>query len=146
MANTQVAPGKAELAEMLRRKLTQAQIVAEWQERTGQRCSRSAIAMAIKRYGLESARPRPRYEELIPWKVRQEHRNNWHVRMLRLLGARKRGQSLSTEELRWLEGWLEQLNELNGVVAYEPDTDDGFFIVPRAEADGQSVVRAGRIR
>ena len=66
--------------------------------------------------------------------------------MLRLLGARKRGQSLSTEELRWLEGWLEQLNELNGVVAYEPDTDDGFFIVPRTEADGQSVVRAGRIR
>ena len=71
MANTQVAPGKAELAEMLRRKLTQAQIVAEWQERTGQKCSRSAIAMAIKRYGLESARPRPRYEELIPWKVRR---------------------------------------------------------------------------
>ena len=144
MANIQVAPTKNELEQMLRRGLTQQQIVAEWEEKTGTAVSRSAIAMAMKRYGLKSARPRPRHEDMLPWHVKDEHKNHIEARMLRMEGRRRKGLPLKEEDLRWLNNWRRQLDEAGAVVAYDPETDEGFFWIERKASDSD-IIRHGRI-
>lgn len=137
----QVVPSKNEMERYLARGLTQAQIAQEHGERTGHKISRSAIAMAIERYGLKSAHPRPRYEELLPWTVREEHSHHWDARMLRLEGRRRAGGSLSDDELRYLTGWLRQLQEQHAVVYYDPETEEGFHWIPREKGHDDIVDR-----
>lgn len=135
MANIQVAPGKTELERFLQRGMTQAQIVDAWEGQTGTRVSRSTIAMAIKRYGLQSSNPRPRHEDTLPWHVREEHKNHIEARMLRMEGRRRKGMPLSDKDLHWLNRWRELLEEEKAVVMYDPDTEEGFFWVPRTPQD-----------
>jgi len=143
MANIQVAPGKTELERYIRKGMTQAQIVEAWEEETGVRVSRSTIGMAIKRYGLHSAKPRPRHEDLLPWHVKDEHRNHTEARMLRLEARRRKGLPLSEADLKWVNGWRQQLLEKNAVVYYDPDLPEGFVWITRTnETD---IVRAERV-
>lgn len=135
MSRRQVVPPRDILASMLADDMTQQAIADEWGRVTNTYVSRSAVAMAIKRMGLTSAHQRPRYDDVIPWRVRQEHRNDWNVRMLRLCGQKKRGKELDPESARWLQGWLER--DLRGgecVVSYDPVR--GFRVVPREPGDG----------
>lgn len=125
----------------LRKRLTQQQIVDAWEAETGVRVSRSAIAMAIKRYDLTPARPRPRYDDVLPWRVRSEHQNNHNARMLRLEGRRRRGDRLSEKEARWLADWKSQLSQWEAVVVYHPDTPEGFHWVKRNKYDEGELVR-----
>lgn len=144
MANIQVAPGKTELERYLRRGMTQAQIVAAWEDKTGVRVSRSTIGMAIKRYGLHSATERPRHAELLPWHVRDEHRNHIEARMLRLEARRRKGLPLTEGDLHWVNEWREKLEERNAVVAYDPDWPEGFFWTDRLPTD-TDIIRVGRV-
>lgn len=137
-------PDQTRLRRYLEQGLTQAQIVAAWGEESNVRVSRSAIAMAIKRYGLESAHSRPRYEDTLPWKVRVEHRMKYDARMLRLEARRRRGKALSDEDLRKLTAWRQQLEDANAVVAYEPELPEGFVWVVRRE-DDDDIIRRGRV-
>lgn len=141
MTATQVVPGKGELKRYLNAGLTQAQIVEAWKEDSGNKVSRSAIAMAIARYGLKSAHQRPDYKELLPWTVAEEHR--WHIdaRMLRLEGRRReKGEtSISAPEMRWLSNWKSELARKEAVVYYDRDTEEGFFWVPRSDAGADTV-------
>lgn len=127
----QRVPGKGELKRYLNSGMTQAQIVEAWADDSGERVSRSAIAMAIARFGLKSAHQRPEYRDLLPWTVAEEHRHHIDARMLRLEGRRRAGGELSEGELRWLTNWKNELERVNAVVHYERDTDEGFFWVPR---------------
>jgi hypothetical protein len=141
MTAPQVAPGKTELRRFLSRGLTQQQIVAEWERDSGHRVSRSTIAMAIARYGLNSAHPRPRYEDTLPWIVKEEHTYHRDARMLRLEGRRRSGRKLTTKERRLLQAWRDQLDEAGAVVHYDPDTEQGFWWVYRDPTDGDDIVR-----
>jgi len=140
MANAQVVPNKTELRAYLSQGLTQQQIVDAWKRDSGVTVSRSAIAMAIERYGLKSAHPRARYEELLPWRVAIEHRERTDARMLRLEGRRRAGQKLGEKEERWLDGWLEQLREQNAVIHYDRDTEQGFWWIPREPEHGDEII------
>ena len=124
--------------------MTQAQIVDAWERDGGMRVSRSTIAMAIKRADLEAAHPRPRYEDLLPWHVRDEHRNHIEARMLRLLGRQRNGLPIKDEEARWLKNWLESLQEANAVVTYDAETDEGFFWTNREPTDEDVIRRPSR--
>ena len=135
------APNKTQLKNYLAKGLTQQQIVQAWEQESNIRVSRSAIAMAISRYGLASAKPRPSYREMIPWRVRWEHRMHWDVRMLRLEARRRRGEALADKEKRDLTVWRSRLDEANAVVIYEPDTDEGFFWVQRTPEDDDVIRR-----
>lgn len=121
--------------------MTQQAIADRWFEETGQHCSRTAVAMAIVRYNLKSAHPRPRYEKTLPWRVKTKHLKHYDARMLRLLGRREVGGKLSHEERKLLAAWLRDLDALGAVVAYYPQLDDGFRWVPREEADGDGYIR-----
>lgn len=124
-------PNKTQLRAYLRRGLTQQGIVEAWEKDSGIRVSRSAIAMAIERNGLKSARPRPRYADLLPWHVRQEHGMRYDAQMLRLEGRRREGLPLSKRAKVNLSSWLNELNEKGAVVTYDPHTVEGFFWIPR---------------
>lgn len=116
---------------MILRGLTQEEIVEEWHQKSGIRVSRSTIGMAIARYDLASAKPRPRYEETIPWRVKEEHKYHNDARMLRLEGRRRRGRSLNAKELRLLNNWRKALEEAGAVVWYNPESEEGFHWIPR---------------
>jgi hypothetical protein len=137
----QRVPGKTQLKSYLAKGLTQGQIAERWEEDSGTRVSRSAIGMAIERFGLKSAKPRPRYEDLLPWTVRQEHQMAYDARMLRLEGRRREGLEISDHWLRALTAWMRLLREQKAVVTYDPDTADGFFWTPREETDDDIVRR-----
>lgn len=134
-------PGKTELRRYLERGLTQAQIAEAWEQDSGVRVGRSAIAMAIERYGLKSGKPRPRYEDMLPWEVRGEHAMHNVARMLRLEGRRRQGGKLSEKEKRLLTNWRAALDEQNAVVTYDPDTAEGFFWTDRLESDDDLIRR-----
>lgn len=137
----QMVPNKGELERYLEQGMTQAQIVDAWESDSGVRVSRSSIGMAIERYDLRSARPRPRYEDTLPWTVLDEHTHHNDARMLRLEGRRRRGGSLTAKELRVLNAWLQLLDEKNAVIHYDPQTERGFWWVPRTEGDADIVHR-----
>jgi hypothetical protein len=139
------APNATQLRMYLAKGMTQGQVVEAWEKDSGIRVSRSTIGMAMKRFDLESPRPRPRYEDMIPWTVRKEHTMVWDARMLRLESKRRRGEALTDKEKRVLTQWRTRLEEANAVVAYEPDTEEGFFWLHRSSED-DDIIRRGRVR
>ena len=140
MAPPVKVPNKTQLRHYLEKGMTQQQIVDAWEAESGHRFSRSSIAMAIERYNLNSAHPRPTYTEMLPWTIRTEHRNHMDARMLRLEGRRRAGVSLSEREQRWLDQWKADLERAGAVVHYERDTEEGFWWVPRTTEHGDDLI------
>ncbi len=91
--------------------------------------------MAASRFGLPQRRNR--WDDLLPWRVLGQHRDAKEGRLLRLAGRRRAGLKNSPEFDAWLDSWLRELEE-NGrpVVAYYPDTVEGFHYHPRVPEDG----------
>jgi len=88
-----------------------------------------------------SAEPHP-YADVLPWlHVEPEHRHSYHLSMLRLEARRRGGEELGEAHLGRLGSWLRELQEINAVVLYDPETPDGFYLVPRLARDGQGLVR-----
>lgn len=131
MSKERRVPPKQKMEAYLRRGMTQRAIAEAWEEESGIRVSRSAIGMAIERYGLQSARPRPRYADLLPWHVSQEHIMHYDARMLRAEGRRREGLPLSDDVKSRLTAWLNELHNKGAVVAYDPLTDNGFYWLAR---------------
>lgn len=92
-----------------------------------------AVSMWRLRRGLDPRRPR--YEELIPWRVAVSHANLHAVKMLRLEARRRHGDPITGRQAQQLESFLGRLAELNAVVAYNRDTEQGFHLVPRESGD-----------
>lgn len=138
-----VAPDKSWLERAVRRELTQQQMVDEWATESGHRMSRSAIAMAMARHEVESAHPRPRYEDMLPWRVKNEHRMDTDARLLRIHARICRGEEVTSDEVQWHAGWLSRLREAKAVVDYERNA--GFHWVDRADGDSpEDVIRRPR--
>lgn len=136
-----IVPDPTQMRRYLELGLTQQQIVEQYEKDTGIRCGRSAIGMAISRYGLSSSRPRDRYMDMIPWKLEPEHQQHPDARLLRLEGRRRRGRDISERDLTWLTNWLTSLEEQNAVIIYRPETVEGFWFVPRTEEDDDIIRR-----
>ena len=134
-------PNKTQMRLYLERRLTQLQIVHQWEQDSGIRVSRSAIAMAIKRYDLKSAKPRPRWDDLLPWRVVDAHRMKHDARMLRVEARKRRGLPISSEEASMHAIWRKRLKDQNAVISYAADTRKGFWWVTREESDGNSLIR-----
>lgn len=152
MAHPTLVPNKTQLRRYLSKGMTQQEIVDAWEKDSNHRVSRSAIGMAIERYGLkEFARVRPNYPEMLPWIVAAEHRDHIDARMLRLEGRRRSGRKLSEKEERWLEQWKAELEESDAVVRYERNSEEGFYWVPRTDPavlaeDGELIDRSNAVK
>lgn len=137
----QRVPDATQMRRYLELGLSQSQIVEQWEKDSNVRVSRSAIGMAISRYGLKSSRPRERYMDTLPWKLNQEHYYHPDARLLRLEGRRRRGKSLTDKEQTWLNGWLKEIQDKEAVIIYRPETEQGFWWVPRTDEDDDPVIR-----
>lgn len=120
---------------------TQQKMVEAWEQESGIRVSRSAIAMAMRRQDVQVANPRPRYEDMLPWHVLDAHKYNTQARLLRLEGRRRQGRKLNAKELQWLTTWRRELEAHNAVVIYDPETEEGFHWVTRTDADDDLIRR-----
>lgn len=92
---------------------------------------------------MEAAKPRPRYEEMLPWHVLDEHKYHSQARLLRLEGRRRQGRKLNQKELSWLTTWRRELETAGAVVIYDPRTEEGFHWVPRRDTDDDIIRRPG---
>lgn len=114
--------------EELRSRGLNYQEIADWIEKhQGVRVSRMSIASAFSRAGRST--PRPRYEKHLPFKVKAEHGQHYAAKMLRLMGRRDSGLPLTAEQEKRLDSWLNQLHATHSVVAYAPETEEGFHYV-----------------
>lgn len=141
MPNYEKVPNKQQLEKYLKMGLTQQQIADRWERDSGVRVTRSAIANAIQRNGLKSNRPRDRYMNMIPWTLAPEHRNHADARLLRFEARRRQGKPLNDREMTWLQSWLEELQDKNAVIMYDPRWPEGFAWVPREDTDDDIIRR-----
>ena len=122
-----VLPSKDELKKLIDQGYTHAQIAAEVSRQTGRPVRRSTVSSAIHRAGLSG--PAKIYTEELPWTIKEQHLTAYAPRMLRLLGRRRAGVQNSAEMDARLDAWLDQLRREHAVVAYLPETDQGFWYV-----------------
>lgn len=137
MPTPRLIPDSTELRRLVREGKTHAEIAELVHERTGQHVTRGAVSAAISRAGLST--PAHRYSDHLPWRVKIEHSKHYAARMLRLLGRRDNGEELTELDGQRLDSWLQKIEAEKVVVAYAPDTDEGFFYVPRPRGHRSAV-------
>lgn len=120
-------------------KMTHQQIADEVFNRTGERVTREAVTMALSRAGIKGTVRR--YDDLIPWRVKPKHEHNYHLAMLRFEARRRRGLPLTENQTRRLDGWRASLDKKGVVVFYEPESPDGFYLVPKQSSDDDVIRR-----
>lgn len=82
-----------------------------------------------------------RDDVLIPWFVKREHRWAYAVMMLRTEARRRAGKPLTGDMEHQLDVWLDNLKADDAVVHYDPDTEEGFFYVPRRPGVDTDIIR-----
>ncbi len=87
------------------------------------------------------AAPHETDDDLIPWEIAPGHRTAYPLAMLRLERQRRAGLAVRESDVRRLVAWRRTVDELNAVVLYDADSEDGFYLVPREACDGQDLVR-----
>lgn len=118
---------------------TYQQIVDEYRRKYNIDTTLSMWSNFRRRRGLD--RRYSRDETLVPWEIEKRHRNSYHLAMLRAEARRRGGFEMRQSDLKRLESWLQDVRELNAVVHYDPETPDGFYLVPREKADGDDLIR-----
>lgn len=111
--------------------LTQQQIVERIWEQDQVRVSRSTVAAALTRAGLTD---RVRYDDMIPWRVKLEHCSHHLLNILRAAAREARGVDVSPALQRQLDSFRKRQEAEDCVIAYVPDTEQGWFLVKRREA------------
>lgn len=122
-----VLPDTQRLQALRKEGMTYKQIAAWVEEKTGAHVSPTSIGAALSRAGKTNARPR--YEDHLPWVVRQDHIRHYAARMLRLLGRRDAGLPLSEADDQRLDSWLGKLKAEHALVVYVADSEEGFYYV-----------------
>lgn len=85
-----------------------------------------------------------RDDDLIPWFVKEEHRWAYPLVMLRTEARRRAGHPVTKPDQSRLATWKQMLEEENAVVHYDPDTEEGFFYVPRQPEDDDLIHRPAK--
>ena len=122
MARPRILPDADELGRLRREGWTYDQIA----ERYG--VTRSAVHVALVRSNLIET-PRPRYDNEIPWTVSTKHSNTYQASMLRMAARRLHGGKINPARERYLDNWVQHLEEADAVVGYHPDR--GFYYTKR---------------
>jgi hypothetical protein len=137
-----ILPDVRRLLELKQRGLNYQEIAAWLEEHEGVKVSRMSVASAISRAGKSN--PRPRYDKHLPWKVKARHGQHYAAKMLRLLGRRDHGLSLTDEQNERLDNWLNRrLKNGRLVVVYDPRTPEGFYLIPGGRNSDGIPINAG---
>lgn len=92
-----------------------------------------------RRHGLD--RRIARNDDLIPWEVKSEHRWRYPIAMLRHEARHRAGMDQAAGIPEKLAVWKANLEKDDLVVHYDPDTEDGFFYVPRRPGIDTDLIR-----
>ncbi|AFO10894.1 immunity repressor [Streptomyces phage phiELB20] len=118
---------------------TYAWMIAEYKRKYGIDTVPSMWGNFRRRRGLD--RRIVRDDDLIPWFVKEEHRWAYPLAMLRAEARRRAGKELTETDTSRLASWLDMLKDENAVVHYDPETDEGFFYIPRQPEDDDIIHR-----
>ena len=113
--------------------VTQSEIVERLAD-MGIDTSQSAISMLKSRHATgarEAAMRTVTRAELLPWTLRPEHRQLHAAKMLRAKSRLDRGEEVGRIQRRQLETWLAGLEADQACIHYDPETEQGFWRVPR---------------
>ena len=132
MAPPRFVPSDATLKKWLDEGLTHKQIQARIKEQDGVEVALGTISAAISRAGLTTMN---RFDDLIPRPVREDHQGAYPLVMLRLLGRRQQGETLTQDQANRLDSWTARLDAEDACVAYRHDTADGWVYVKRRKQD-----------
>ena len=137
MAPHRYVPADPVLKLMLDAGWTRRKIRDHVYNETGRRLTLPAITLHAMRLGYGQSKPR--YRETIPWRVKTYHATTYPIRMLRLLGRRRKGETLDAGDASVLDRWLAKLNRDGLIVAYDPDDDAGVRYIDEAFRDHDDV-------
>lgn len=120
-------------------------MVEEYDRKYNRHVSASMFSEFRATRGL--ARRVVRDPELIPWAVKPEHRVDSILGYLRTEARVRAGEA--PEDLSYgartnWQAFIRRLAEENLVVHYDPDTEQGFFLVPREPGDTDIIRRPKR--
>ncbi|WP_353707252.1 hypothetical protein ABRQ22_14695 [Cellulosimicrobium sp. ES-005] len=119
-------------------------MVEEYERKYNISTTPSLWANYRRRKGLE---PRlVRDEALIPWRVAPEHRWAYPLALLRIEARRRAGAEISANDEGRLARFKETLADGDLVVHYDPDTEEGFFLIPREPGDKDMIHEPQRHR
>lgn len=82
-----------------------------------------------------------RDDALIPWPITPQHRWHFYFAVLRMEARRRAGASLAKADVSRLEVVKHELAERDLVVAYDPQTEEGFSLVPRRPGIDHDLIR-----
>jgi hypothetical protein len=92
-----------------------------------------------RRRGLE--RRTLRDDDLLPWKMSDEHRWLFPAQMLRAEARRRAGKTLKPAEEKRVDAFIAARKRDGTVVHYDIDTKEGFFYVPAREGIDTDLIR-----
>ena len=84
-----------------------------------------------RRRGLD--RRIARDDDLIPWEVKREHRYDYPIMNLRAEARRRAGFEIPEHVATQVDAWIAGMDRDGVVLHYDPDTEEGWFYVPRRE-------------
>lgn len=97
------------------------------------------------RQGLEPKRNT--YDREKPWRVKADHDGAYELRMLRVIGRERVGAPIEEDLAKELESYRRWFaSEQPAVIAYLPDSHDGFAVIDPGEVTGEIRDLDGTIR
>jgi len=126
------------IARLMREGKTDGDIVRYLAEHEHITVTRQAISAWRKRRG-DDMRPRP--PKAMPWKLRPEHRQTEPARIIRNHARLERGDTIPEGDMDRYRRAIARLEETGTVFHYDPDTEQGWFLVPRRKGVDKGIVR-----
>ncbi|NEA50465.1 hypothetical protein G3I35_30400 [Streptomyces sp. SID10815] len=123
----------AEAVRWLREGKSYAWMVETYLEKYNIQTTTSMWATFRHRQGLDLKITRD--SDLIPWTVAEKHRWKYPLTMLRYEARKRAGHELKADQQERLDNWKAALAEGDRVVHYDPETEAGFFLIPRGDGD-----------
>lgn len=114
-------------------------MVDEYLDKYNIETSISMWAGIRRKYGFD--RRNVRDDDLIPWEVKEEHRYAHPITMLRGVARQRAGRELSQTMTDLVDGWLRGMERDGTVLHYDPDTEDGWWYVPRRPGVDEDLIR-----
>jgi hypothetical protein len=133
----------SKVRRLVREGLGNAEIVDRLRQEDHIEVTPSAISVFRSRHNLP---PAPgRHDDLIPWRVKREHASLWAAKVLRWESRRRSGERLNERAQRRVDAFLQRLKDQDAVVHYEPESAQGFWLVPRRHGVDTDIIRNGDV-
>ena len=125
----------AEATKMLRSGATQQEVA----DRFG--VTQAAVSANIQRGNIKVDTGRAEGRAMPWYPIRPEHRDRYLARMLRANHRREQGLKNAPVLDAMLDKFLQAAAEEDFVITYDPDTEEGFFRVPRRPGIDEGLIR-----